>query len=97
MKVVDVLKQTGGMDPTRTRTHLSGWHVLEGHVSIGQLAGCDAQAVDVGAEVVALQVLRGTTLLARDWSQKGAAAGQVASACTCCSTSGLSQGRTFTL
>lgn len=39
--------------------HLSSRHVLKGHVSVGQLAGGDAEAVDVGAKVVALEVLSG--------------------------------------
>lgn len=41
------------------KAHLSSWHVLEGHVAVSQLTGGDAQAVDVRAEVVALQVLKG--------------------------------------
>lgn len=39
--------------------HLSSRHVLKGHVSVGQLAGGDAEAVDVGAKVIALEVLSG--------------------------------------
>lgn len=40
--------------------YLGGGHVLEGHPAADQLAGHDAQAVDVRLHAVAVQVLRGT-------------------------------------
>lgn len=78
--------------------HLCSGHVFEGHVSIRQLAGCNSEAVNIWAGVITLKVLREETFEV-SWKCRhhSCLIAAVEEWNTCCSTSGLSQGSTFTL
>lgn len=50
-------RQAGKKESTGLQAYLGGRHVLEGHMAIGQLTGCDSHTVDVRLGVITLKIL----------------------------------------